>query len=349
MIKTDFDWLVIGAGPAGIAAVGKLLDQQIQPAKIAWVDPTFTVGDFGTKWRNVPSNTKVNLFIKFLNACHSFEYAKCPHNFAIHQLDMNKTCELHYMADPLQWVTEELMKKVSTYTGYVTHLVLTDRQWQAVINDKKITSKNVILAIGAEPKTLMLDSTEIIPLDHTFDKHKLSSICTDEDVVAVFGSSHSAILIIRNLLESCTLKKVINFYHSPLRYAVYLENEILFDDTGLKGTTAEWARENIDGVLPPNLMRVLSSADTLQKHLPECTKSIHAVGFKPRSISVEGIEQTLAYDNHTGIIAPGLFGLGIAFPEAKTDRLGNTELRVGLWKFMDYLSRILPVWVEYHT
>ena len=42
-----FQWLVTGAGPAGIAAVGKLLDAQIPKDKIGWLDPAFRVGDLG--------------------------------------------------------------------------------------------------------------------------------------------------------------------------------------------------------------------------------------------------------------------------------------------------------------
>ena len=54
---TQYKWTVIGAGPAGIAAVGRLLDHGIAPEKIAWVDPDFTAGDLGNKWRAVSSNT----------------------------------------------------------------------------------------------------------------------------------------------------------------------------------------------------------------------------------------------------------------------------------------------------
>ncbi|HEY5236271.1 MAG TPA: pyridine nucleotide-disulfide oxidoreductase, partial [Rhabdochlamydiaceae bacterium] len=55
----------------------------------------------------------------------------------------------------------------------------------------------------------------------------------------------------------------------------------------------------------------------------------------------------LDYDDKTGIIAPGLFGLGIAFPESRLGPLGHLDYRVGLWKFMDYLNSILPIWTEY--
>lgn len=51
------------------------------------------------------------------------------------------------------------------------------------------------------------------------------------------------------------MQKVINFYRSPCCYAIEMDDWILFDNTGLKGQSASWARENIDGVLPPNLIR----------------------------------------------------------------------------------------------
>ncbi len=35
--KKNFEWCVIGAGPAGIAAVGKLLDHDILAQKILWL------------------------------------------------------------------------------------------------------------------------------------------------------------------------------------------------------------------------------------------------------------------------------------------------------------------------
>ena len=38
----------------------------------------------------------------------------------------------------------------------------------------------------------------------------------------------------------------------------------------------------------------------------------------------------MAYDTHTGRIAPGLFGIGIAFPEVIVDKLGNEEQKIGL-------------------
>lgn len=342
-----YQWAVIGAGPAGIAAVGKLLDHGIEAQQIAWVDPKFTVGDFGTHWRNVPSNTKVELFLKFLHNCQAFDFQNCPRDLALLSAQHNKTCYLSLMADSLQWVTHHLKQKVQAIHDFAENLVLSDRSWKVKLkNQSAIDATNVILAVGAEPKNLAFAKPAMIPLQDALDAQNIKNHVGPNDTVAVFGSSHSAILILRNLIES-SVKQIINFYKDPLLYAVYFDDWILFDDTGLKGPTADWARHNLHEKLPHNLLRVYSNHENIEHYLPQCDKVIYSVGFERRALPIiEGLGH-VKYIEQAGIIAPGLFGLGIAFPEAKYNPLGILEYRVGLWKFMDYLNRILPIWLKY--
>jgi len=159
----------------------------------------------------------------------------------------------------------------------------------------------------------------------------------------VFGSSHSAVLAIRNLLEAGT-GRVINFSRSPLRYAVDYGDWILYDNTGLKGKTAEWARREMERVPPDRLLRVGADDLTISQYLPTCTKVVYGIGFEPRRLRVEGADPT-GYDQTNGVIAPGLFGCGIAFPERIRDRAGNVEFNVGLLKFAKFLDRVVPVWL----
>jgi cation diffusion facilitator CzcD-associated flavoprotein CzcO len=44
--------IVVGAGPAGLAVVGNLLEKQL--GKIVWVDPCFQAGRVHSKYREVP-------------------------------------------------------------------------------------------------------------------------------------------------------------------------------------------------------------------------------------------------------------------------------------------------------
>lgn len=347
MNQKTFQWAVVGAGPAGIAAVGKLLDAGINASRILWLDPHFNVGDLGAHWRNVSSNTRVKLFVDFLNNSPSFTYKDAP-DFELNHLPPQDTCLLNFMVQPLQWVSDHLSKKVIAEKTMVHHMELSENRWSLQGDTTTFHAQNVILATGAEPESLQYPGVETIPFDVSIDKERLSKVVTPKDTIAVFGSSHSAIIIINHLVD-LGVKKIINFYRSPCRYAVDMGDWILFDNTGLKGQTAKWARANIDGVLPDNLVRYNSGKANIERYLPECDKTIYAVGFTGRhSISIGDYAHN-QYNPHVGIIGPGLFGFGIAYPEIKPDPFGSVESQVGLWKFMVYLNKVLPIWFKYPT
>lgn len=346
-MNTPYQWAVIGAGPAGIAAVGRLIDQGISPSTILWVDPHFKVGDLGAHWRTVSSNTTVAFFLNYLKASDAFNYKQAP-DFEINHLPLTHTCTLSYMVEPLQWVTNTLCQQVNHCQTTIKNLHLMKRVWCLSTDSKEYHAKNVIIATGSVPSILSYPDVHVIPFEIAINHKKLKACLHPEDTFAVFGSSHSAMIIIRHLLD-LGVKKVINFYRSPCRYAIEMGDWILFDNTGLKGQTADWTRENIDGVIPSNLFRYSASPSNISQFLPECNQVVYAVGFEPRNnISINGYDSAL-YNPHVGIIGPGLFGFGIAYPELKADPFGNIEPQVGLWKFMIYLNKALPVWLKYHN
>lgn len=347
MAKHSLQWAVIGAGPAGIASIGQLIDKGVNPNQILWIDPKFNVGDFGEFWSNVSSNTKVKLFKDFLSNCKSFRYNQKDKQFEIDNLPIDETCKLACMVEPLVFVTRQLQNQVNCIKSSVDKLNLFDKKWHMGLSDGEVySSKNVILATGAIPRSMPeKEGVETINLYDALDIDKLAKKVNKDDTVAVFGSSHSAVILLRDLLD-LGVKEVINFYRKPLRYAVQINDWILFDNTGLKGNTASWARDNLNGMFPKGLTRVISNDESVALHLPLCTKVIYATGFKARLPIIEDYPN-YQYNPCNGIIAPGLFGVGIGFPESKTDRFGNTELNVGLWKFMGYLERVIPVWLKY--
>lgn len=120
-------------------------------------------------------------------------------------------------------------------------------------------------------------------------------------------------IIIRNLLEA-GVNDVANFYLEPLKYAVNMGDYILYDNSGLKGETAKWVRKNISQNLDSRVKRYLSTKEQVSNHLHKYNKVIYATGFQQRVPSAEGIDVS-QYDPTTGIIAPGLFGVGICFPQ----------------------------------
>jgi cation diffusion facilitator CzcD-associated flavoprotein CzcO len=340
-----YDWTVIGAGPAGTAAVGKLLDQGIAAERIAWIDPAFAGGDLGGKWRTVSSNTQVGTFLSYLNDSAAFRFASAPPT-PLGDVDPHETCDLGLIADPLVWIIEHLRERVEVFETTATALSLQQNRWRIETQHTELTSTNVIQAVGAVPKKLSYPHLKVIPLEVAVDPDKLAQQPLDNATVAVFGSSHSTMIALPHLLRQ-PVERVINFYRSPLKYAVYQDDWILFDDTGLKGHAADWARENIDGVLPERLERCWVDSPDFADKVGECDHVIYTVGFERRTLPEITPWGQLDYNPTNGIIAPGLFGLGIAFPGYAEDPYGYGQYRVGLKKFMDHLDAVLPLWLRY--
>lgn len=342
---SDFAWTVIGAGPAGIAAVGRLIDHGVPPEAIAWIDPEFAAGDMGQKWRAVWSNTHASSFLWFMNASPAFRYCAGPH-FALSDVPPDETCPLRLVADALVWITQQLRTRVHTVSGMATDLTLHNGRWRIQTSHGELCSGNVILAVGATPKRLCHPQLTEIPVEVALDPQRLAEQSLAGATVAVFGSSHSTMIALPNLLAS-PVERVVNFYRSPLRYAVYLQDWILFDDIGLKGKAAQWARQNIDGLLPQRLERHWIQGDEFDDVLKTCDHVVYTVGFERRALPRTSQWGRLGYNSTNGIIAPGLFGLGVAYPEYRIDPLGFGQYRVGLQKFMEYLNCSLPLWLQY--
>jgi cation diffusion facilitator CzcD-associated flavoprotein CzcO len=340
-----YEWTVVGAGPAGTAAVGKLLDQGIEPGRIAWIDPAFAGGDLGGKWRTVSSNTVVGTFLSYLNDTAAFRFASAPPT-PLGDFDPHDTCDLGLVADPLVWIITHLRERVEVFQTTATALSLQRNQWSIETEQGELTSANVILAVGAIPKKLSYPHLKEIPIEVAVDPDKLAQLPLDNATVAIFGSSHSTMITLPHLLRQ-PVARIINFYRSPLKYAVYQDDWILFDDTGLKGHAADWARENIDGVLPDKLERCWTGSEDFDDQVAECDHVVYTVGFERRTLPEVKPWGQLDYNATNGIIAPGLFGLGIAFPSYGEDPYGYGQYRVGLKKFVDHINAVLPLWLDY--
>lgn len=344
-------WTVVGAGPAGILAVGRLLDAGVAPKSILWLDPEFAVGDFGKYWFAVPSNTRIALFAKFLQATKSFDYSRCPKELTFAHLNESDTCLLEEMVKPLQWVTKTLCAQVAHQKCTVRSLQQSHGGWHLTTTAEDVFSSNVILALGSVPKSMTthyaLEANEIA-LNVALNPTLLQETVRAGEHVAAFGSSHSGVLVMKNLLAAGC--RVTNFYRSPLRYALYQEDHIIYDNTGLKGSAAQWAKENLQGQtgFDSRLTRRCLADCTTVEIAQSYDHVVYATGFTARHLSSHDLD-CRQYDARTGIIAPGLFGLGIAYPEAVTDRYGINELSVGLFKFSNYITRVLPLWMQYEN
>lgn len=202
-----------------------------------------------------------------------------------------------------------------------------------------------------------------LDLDTTLKPSLLKDTVPRGSRVAVVGSSHSAILALKNLQELPEVE-VVNFYRSALLYAEYKDGWILYDNTGLKGIAATWAREVLAGEsLPSNLRRInlkqdsRSELEVYDQELKNCTHLVSAIGYEINplpKILVDDAPVEPEFDPLTGRfrkakgakeLLPGLFGAGIAYPERVTDPAGNIESAVGWFKFGKALKKWSPEWV----
>ncbi|KAK3330447.1 pyridine nucleotide-disulfide oxidoreductase-domain-containing protein [Apodospora peruviana] len=415
--------IVVGAGPAGIAVVGNLLEQ-IKPGtthggqgqgRIAWIDPSFSGGRINRKYREVPSNTTAGLFLEYSKALDPFrqlcEAAPKPNAVtAVQDLPQDQTCSLHHAGDMLQLLTDGLVRheRVETCLGQVTGAKWDEATstWSLDIKDWATkgaqvhrTAPLVVYCTGSSPTTITLPATSSQPRPKPLDldtalkpsalartlspplpkgssKKDAQSLLT----VGVIGASHSAILVLMNLFAlqsklaaagASQQLRVRWFTRTPaLKYAVHKDGWIMYDNTGLKGQAAQFAREQLDGdrLKSSEAGRVMQRVDcsggqekernAFLRELPGCNYVVQAVGFTrdplPPVITPNGSQKELEFDHETGgftdkktgEVVKGLFGAGIAFPERVVDREGNVEYAVGFWKFMRFLKRVVPTWVK---
>lgn len=342
----QYDVIVVGAGPAGISAIRALLEYKVNPKSVLWIDPEFTFGRI-KKYAHVPSNTQVGLFLKYFTSCETFntEYNNTILN-PMKALDQEKWCPLSYLFEPLQLLTDTLRSQVDSTIGMVTHVQPNKHNgWLIEINNQETTlGKRVILATGSSPRRLQLNGPQEIPLDAAFDPAELQKWINPGDTVAVFGNAHSGILTIKNLSE-LPVKHIYNFYTTPVMYVSEYGHRN--GAPGITSATAEWAQNNLEKRGQDSITTLYSNEENIQQYIGMCNKVIYAIGFEQNKISgVHEGESECPYDRTTGIIAPGLFGMGIAFPEGYINASGMWERRVGLNSFLAFAKKMVPTWLK---
>jgi hypothetical protein len=317
------------------------------------------------------------------------------------KLEQSETCPLHYAVDMCRALTDGLMKIDQVYQcrGIVTAadfrgkvrrkqaaccrccLPAQASGWrvsirkQDFLEDVEIVAPRLILCTGSSPTVFPLPvpglSIERLDLDTVLKPSDLCrAIPTNETVsVAVVGASHSAIIALMNLVDLARTThpklRVKWFTRHPLRYAEFMDGWILRDNTGLKGSAAKFAKEQLeDGPIQSSEAgRFIEKIDcsggketgAYETHLPECSHIVYAVGFTRQALpalSQNGALLTPEFDHVSGgffdkddqQVIPGLYGAGIAFPERVVDPHGNVEYAVGFFKFMKFLKRVTPTW-----
>ncbi|KAK4182610.1 pyridine nucleotide-disulfide oxidoreductase-domain-containing protein [Podospora australis] len=391
--------IVVGAGPAGIAVVGNLLENT-KDGKIVWIDPEFNGGRINKKYREVPGNTAVKLFVDYAKAVKPFQeiYETAPKPNAVTVLEhefpeQSGTCSLSYAGDMLSFLTDGL-KKHPRVQAVLAEAKSAQRDpvtksWTlttSVSSPQQPAAPLLVYCTGSHPTlaplpTISAPSPTTLPLDTALTPSLLKDIIPSdcETTVAVIGGSHSAILVLMNLFSLATsdshhpnLRVKWFTRSSTLTYAEPRDGYILNDNTGLKGRAAAFARTQLDGdaLLSSPAGKVITRVDCsggkekewaqFEKELKVCAFVVHAVGYTRGEIPQTSVGVPKAGENKELKVNPrtgafevdgkevGLFGAGIAFPEEidVPEGGGKTEYAVGMWKFMKFLRRVVPEWVQ---
>jgi len=328
-----YEWAIVGAGLAGITALAVLIESGIKPSSIVWIDPEFNVGRVGKYYRNVPGNVQASRLILYVNNCPYFkDICSSSLNALYNNYDLDEFQPLHVIADPLIDFTAYLCNKVVSIKDTITELKRINDYWALEGTEQGIIhAQKVILAIGGHPKRLDYDIPEI-PLDDALDRERLANNLSPDDYVAIFGSMHSAILVLK-FLSQTSVKQIVNFYKNPYFYGV----------PGLEGAAAAWAEKVLEQNPPHNLIRVLNTPENRENILPLCTKVIYAIGYEPNKILVNGTSD-VTFDEHTGIIDHNVYGIGIAFPPTGIF-YGQKIAKNGLHTYLAYAKKFIPQWI----
>ena len=121
-------------------------------------------------------------------------------------------CVLAVAAEPLQWISDHLSRRVQTFKDEAVHLCSINELWKLQLSSGKILfGRKIILAVGGKAKELQFPTIPTISLTTALHPGRLKESIQADDYVAVFGSAQSAKSVIQNLSKIKT-KKVVLFY-----------------------------------------------------------------------------------------------------------------------------------------
>ncbi|KAJ5371992.1 hypothetical protein N7517_003998 [Penicillium concentricum] len=378
MEAATYEAIVVGAGPGGLATLATLLDVGVR--NILWVDTTFGGGRLNELYREISSNTKVGIYLDAIYAsptCRSIiQTTSAPNAITqLESLDRESTCQLSLAGDMIYMLRDGLLQfpEVEKKVSKVEQIFLDEGTWTASMADTKVKAKRVFLCTGSHPKSASLHqpiNPELIVLDvdQCMRRSKLPSLLPEDckSVVGVVGNSHSGILCCWNLYEISKSNqrdvKMFNFRRRPLTYAIYTKDGIVFDNSGLKGKTAEWAKNVMEKDLDRTRLEDINLGkdedSVYREYLPKCTHIVYAIGYERSSlpeiyINGQRRETEVEFDMHSsgfhyrggGERVFGLYGNGIAFPQLVKDPGGHIEEAVGVAKFFGFAEKVKESWL----
>ena len=314
-----YKYCIIGFGIAGQILLLELIKANVSKKDIIICDETFLGGDLITKYSSVLSNTPWWKTKKALEV-YTNELPDYPVDKCTPVSDLARAC------------LKTALKASESVEKLTTTVISLEPSW--VINHTFGTFKaeKIFLTIGSSEKTLDINIPKI-PLNIALDKNLLSSCIDSQDIITVFGTSHSGVIVLDNLNKLSTPTTAVYKGESPFVFEA---------DTygGLKEASEIHAKAILNGdYVNTNLLPIYDSLK-LYKTLIKTTKLICATGLEARSPFGK---KYLEYNPDTAEINAGsnIYGFGIAYPSV-TIKDSKKYLDVSVLSFQAHIQKCLP-------
>lgn len=314
---------IVGSGAAGLLVLRNLQTNGILPSQVILVDPTLCGGDLSQKWCCVRSNT---VWSQLLQAVPWEGPLPLPERFA--SLNPDEPCELRHYIEYLQELTKGYLADCEIHCTFATKAWF-DTKWHITLKTKETLQADVlIVATGSEPKSLDLPYPSI-PLCVALETSRLQPYVKKGSHYLVFGTAHSASLIVKNLVDCGAT--VTNFYATPKPF--YFDRDGEYD--GIKQDAAVVADKILAGELPVKLVSIQDTAAVI-RHTKRVDGVVYAIGFESRNPL--GLKD---YNGETGQLhdGPNAWGFGIAYPNKAPDGI---HWDVSIHAFQNHIQRQMP-------
>jgi len=327
-----YDYIIIGGGIAGIISLSVIYNKHVG-AKILWIDNNnFTSGDL-IKYPMVPANTPYKVLVYFIEKLYELLGFKRSIS-DVCDLTNNNIFKLECLSKELIIITNFIknLERITLKNDYIEQLSYTNNIWTLIGGNAKYVGAKVVMCNGSTHKKLGYDIPEI-SIETALNPLKLNLLDIMNMDIAVFGNSHSGILILKNLYEmGC--KNITNIIRSPVRIP-YLDdnNTEVYQESGIRGIGLDWATKNL---IPENKTHIkivkFKDIKTIKADFV-----IYSIGLKPRDIDIlynSGAFIRRSDFNETGLLADNLYGLGVAYPRFYILN-GNIEYEIGMGGFLE--------------
>jgi hypothetical protein len=196
-----------------------------------------------------------------------------------------------------------------------------------------------VLSQGAVPKYFDYP-IPAIPLEIALNSQRLQSYIKPDDTVLVFGTSHSGILVMKNLVN-CSAKSVIGIYSGDRPFLWARDGEY----AGVKLEAADFADDIVKNKYPSIRLVPFKNMYEMINETRQASWVVYSMGFTidtNLTMRIDSREVPINnYDPYTAQIAglTNAWGFGIAYPSKAPVGLNYD---VGISSFLEYISKQIP-------